>query len=450
MFEELDDLGNYVADPNLRCPVGTTCDTSCPLDRALSMLSRVSTSGQKVGANMSHGGVPGNVETKSNLNLKSRSASKEWVFVDKPTSPRGGNVSNEETIGTGNAGTKIDGNVENDVIRMESLPFTEYSEIEEDPSQPVPLAAVNPYGDPIKITPIQSRLPSHHEKSVVGGPCLSAKSIGSNGFVLNSESSSEVVWQSSSSMVAIHHPRRLAKPSMYKISPFIIPQFKISVSKLESDVYEAVLKMGESSEHLNLKVVDYGFVVVLLSALSSSLRPGGKVNHFVVNAFCKLLFLRKHPRDSRKHYFFSKVGDYLIENHGRDDEKEKELFETAVRCFKGAHRARPLTFSDYLDNLATVWKQVVNIDYGLHAFHVFFGTVPQQSDNIINNSGVYAIKNLEHFEVHLNMLEKYTEDDISQLLIKLVNDMVFNEYNSAYDGTCKVKEVWQFESGSMI
>ena len=34
---------------------------------------------------------------------------------------------------------------------MESLPFTEYSEIEEDPSQPVPLVAVNPYGDPIKI-----------------------------------------------------------------------------------------------------------------------------------------------------------------------------------------------------------------------------------------------------------------------------------------------------------
>jgi len=34
---------------------------------------------------------------------------------------------------------------------MESLPFTEYSEFEEDPSQPVPLATVSPYGDPIKI-----------------------------------------------------------------------------------------------------------------------------------------------------------------------------------------------------------------------------------------------------------------------------------------------------------
>jgi len=34
---------------------------------------------------------------------------------------------------------------------MESLPFTEYSEIKEDRSQPVPLAEVSPYGDPIKI-----------------------------------------------------------------------------------------------------------------------------------------------------------------------------------------------------------------------------------------------------------------------------------------------------------
>jgi len=40
--------------------------------------------------------------------------------------------------------------------------------------------------------------------------------------------------------------------------------------------------------------------------------------------------------------------------------------------------------------------------------------------SIINDSGVYAIKNLEHFEVHLNMLEKYTEDDISQLASNLL------------------------------
>ena len=61
--------------------------------------------------------------------------------------------------------------------------------------------------------------------------------------------------------------------------------------------------------------------------------------------------------------------------------------------------------------------------------------------NIINDSGIYAMKNLELFEVNLNMIEKYTEDDIGHLRIKFVNDMVFNEFNCAHDGQSKVREV---------
>jgi len=53
-------------------------------------------------------------------------------------------------------------------------------------------------------------------------------------------------------------------------------------------------------------------VVVKLSALASSLKPQGKVHYFVVNALCRLLFHRKHPKNSYKHYFFSKVGVSVI------------------------------------------------------------------------------------------------------------------------------------------
>lgn len=42
--------------------------------------------------------------------------------------------------------------------------------------------------------------------------------------------------------------------------------------------------------------------------------------------------------------------DYLIGNHGRNGENEKDLFENAVNCFTGAHRARPLSRSDYVSN----------------------------------------------------------------------------------------------------
>ena len=61
--------------------------------------------------------------------------------------------------------------------------------------------------------------------------------------------------------------------------------------------------------------------------------------------------------------------------------------------------------------------------------------------SIINDSGICAMKNLELFEVNLNMIEKYTEDDIGHLRIKFVNDMVFNEFNCAHDGQSKVREV---------
>ena len=49
-----------------------------------------------------------------------------------------------------------------------------------------------------------------------------------------------------------------------------------------------------------------------LSALASSLKPQEKVHYFVVNALCRLLFHRKHPKNSYKHYFFSKVGVSII------------------------------------------------------------------------------------------------------------------------------------------
>lgn len=55
-------------------------------------------------------------------------------------------------------------------------------------------------------------------------------------------------------------------------------------------------------------MVDYGLVRVMLNVLVSSLKPRGKVHYFVVNAFCRLFFHNEHPRTSKKHYFFSRVG----------------------------------------------------------------------------------------------------------------------------------------------
>ena len=87
-------------------------------------------------------------------------------------------------------------------------------------------------------------LPSHR-----GGTSVSTKSMESNGLSDDSESfSNQGPWYSSSVKLVVHHPRRTVIPSKYKLSPYMMPHSKITVSRLETDVYEVVLKMTET-EH---------------------------------------------------------------------------------------------------------------------------------------------------------------------------------------------------------
>jgi hypothetical protein len=87
-------------------------------------------------------------------------------------------------------------------------------------------------------------LPSHR-----GGSSVSAKSMGSNGLSDDSESfSNQGPWYSSSANLVVHRPRRTVMPSKYKLSPYMMPHSKITVSRLKVDVYEVVLKMAKS-EH---------------------------------------------------------------------------------------------------------------------------------------------------------------------------------------------------------
>ena len=128
--------------------------------------------------------------------------------------------------------------------------------------------------------------------------------------------------------------------------------------------------------YFSVSVISYGHVIVKISELASSLKPDGKVHYFVVNALCRLLFHMKHPKNSYKHFFFSKVGvsmiyffffqlyvvtiwnnidqsvcvGLFIGNHGPNDSKEQELYDNALKCFRGAARARPLANSQYVSS----------------------------------------------------------------------------------------------------
>ena len=47
-----------------------------------------------------------------------------------------------------------------------------------------------------------------------------------------------------------------------------------------------------------------------------------------------------------------------------------------------------------------------------------------------NDSGIFAMKNLELWASSVSMMEKYCEVDIPRVHIKYVNEMIFNDFNS--------------------
>ena len=80
-----------------------------------------------------------------------------------------------------------------------------------------------------------------------GVTSVSAKSVGSIGLSNDSESFSNLgPWYSSSAKLVVHRPRSTVIPSKYKLSPYMMPHSKMTVSRLEADVHAVVLKMAET------------------------------------------------------------------------------------------------------------------------------------------------------------------------------------------------------------
>jgi len=51
-----------------------------------------------------------------------------------------------------------------------------------------------------------------------------------------------------------------------------------------------------------------------------------------------------------------------------------------------------------------------------------------------NDSGIFAMKNLELWDLNVYLMDKFSKADIGHLRIKYINDMIFNEYNCSVDG----------------
>jgi len=120
---------------------------------------------------------------------------------------------------------------------------------------------------------------------------------------------------SSSAGKRLRRPRCIVQPNSY------YPNFQVNVCNArfsasidERLAYDCLMFYSSQPDYASKEVINYDNVRVTFDELGKSMSRSHKksVHIHVINTFCRKLFKDRHPKDSRKHYFFSPVGDYLM------------------------------------------------------------------------------------------------------------------------------------------
>ncbi|KAL6843949.1 hypothetical protein ACP4OV_026520 [Aristida adscensionis] len=116
------------------------------------------------------------------------------------------------------------------------------------------------------------------------------------------------------------------------------PRTRFRLTDSEKKNYIVICKLG----HSNLDAVHIGGVRCTFRSFGESVKPGGFVSNFLIAVFCRHLFMKDHPEQSKKHYFHSNIGDNLLKD---PTEASQYVLENA---FTRSHKARPLSSSNLL------------------------------------------------------------------------------------------------------
>nr|BAC22379.1 hypothetical protein [Oryza sativa Japonica Group]BAC22490.1 hypothetical protein [Oryza sativa Japonica Group] len=149
------------------------------------------------------------------------------------------------------------------------------------------------------------------------------------------------VGQCSSSQKPQHDLRRILQPARYSTDPYSLERQSFCVTAYDRQVYNVVCKISKSSFQDKV-AVDIDGVHYKFFTFGDSFKPGGDLSNFVTSVFYRYMFRLSHPSKSKKHYFFSSIGDDLLK------ERSATNFSVVKKCFDGASLARPVHSCDLL------------------------------------------------------------------------------------------------------
>ncbi|KAG2650282.1 uncharacterized protein LOC120654003 isoform X1 [Panicum virgatum] len=273
-------------------------------------------------------------------------------------------------------------------------------------------------------------------------------------------------------------PRRIIQPnSYYRNFQTNKCNTRFIVSPQDLLAYECILFYGPHREYASTEVINYDNVRVSYQQLAT-LRHSEKVyvDKFVINVFCRKMFKDKHPKDSRRHFFFSTVGDYLM-NH---EWNQTFLHDTCRRCFTLANGCFKFIASDYVSstslffpilhddhwflfivalhdgyfifldsffredelyqqnvrstiipNFVRAWDEFIGVDWNFHEFVIHYAHVPKYDMKFFSkyDDGVFVMKFLELWDPRIDMLQKFSSSNIPDIRVQYMNSMVFSHHN---------------------
>nr|CDM85837.1 unnamed protein product [Triticum aestivum] len=132
-----------------------------------------------------------------------------------------------------------------------------------------------------------------------------------------------------------HVPRRIVGAARFNSDPYVQQLNRFPVTLQERKHYFAMNRIGSDKVWCKYEAIRYDRAFCSYRSLSS-LCPGGHLDNFLILCFCRFLFNKCHPSKSKKHFFFSYIGECILNNNNpltRNPNIVRNAFEGACSAF---------------------------------------------------------------------------------------------------------------------
>ncbi|VAH04594.1 unnamed protein product [Triticum turgidum subsp. durum] len=253
----------------------------------------------------------------------------------------------------------------------------------------------------------------------------------------------------------------------FNLDPYVPQVNRYSVTAQEWRNHLAMVQIASHPEWCKYEAIRHERAYCSYRNLSS-LQFKSRVNNFLILCVCRYLFNEAHPSVSKKHFFFSYIGETILDGTNA---------EIVGNAFNGANSAFPMwrsnmlyflicrfshwfsfvvclkeklfvfldslygEFSDFhlaihdpiVNNFINLWDTYVTpilrkrIDF--ENFDIVYPAVPQQNNTY--DYGVFSVMYMKHWSPRTPIGNLFTQADIDNIRIKLANELYFSHFNTA-------------------